>query len=191
MSASFSSLLAEHQRVLAATASSCAEAVEVAGQMVVDALASGHKVLLCGNGGSAADCQHMAAEIVGRFETERRGWPAIALTTDSSALTALGNDYGYEQVFARQVAALASPGDVLWAYSTSGRSANILRACEVAKQRGCQVLALTGAGPNPLSKMADVALCVPSANTARTQEVHLFLGHVLCSLIDAALSDGG
>ncbi len=156
------------------------------GQVLVDTLKSGGKVLLCGNGGSAADAQHIAAEIVGRFETGRMGLPAIALTTDTSILTAVGNDYGYESLFSRQVEALARPADVLIAYSTSGNSENVLRAATLARDKGCKVIALSGRDGGRLSAIADVDLCVPSNVTARIQEAHAFIGHAFCSAIDEA-----
>ncbi len=178
------SVLQAHLDVVQRTRQEQSLAIGRAAELVLDTLRRGNKILLCGNGGSAADCQHMAAEIVGRFEVERPGLPAIALTTDSSNLTALGNDMGYAAVFSRQVQAIASPGDLLWAYSTSGKSANILLAVEVARQVGCRVLAMTGALPNPLAGLADVVIAVPDQSTARIQEVHLVVGHILCALID-------
>ncbi len=161
-------------------------AIEQGAQALIDTLKSGGKILLCGNGGSAADAQHIAAEIVGRFETERKGLPAIALTTDTSILTAVGNDYGYQSLFSRQVEALAQPADVLIAYSTSGNSENVLRAATLARDKGCKVIALSGNDGGKLSALADVDLCVPSDVTARIQEAHGFIGHLLCSAIDEA-----
>jgi len=157
-----------------------------AGEAIIQALRSGHKVLLCGNGGSAADAQHIAAELVGRYEQERRSWPAIALTTDTSALTALSNDYGFEEVFARQVAGLGKPGDVLIAISTSGRSPNIIRAAAQAKALGCTTIALTGAGAEPLASSCDFAVIVPSDRTSRVQEAHIAIGHLWCEMLDRA-----
>ena len=152
--------------------------------MICDALAGGGKVLLCGNGGSAADAQHIAAELVGCYEKQRRSWPAIALTTDTSALTAVSNDLGYEQVFARQVAGLAQPGDVLIAISTSGKSKNVLRAAEAGREKGCKLIALTGATSDPLAALCDVAVAVPSTRTARVQEAHITIGHLWCEMVD-------
>jgi len=156
----------------------------------VGALTSGNKILACGNGGSAADAQHFAAELVGRFERERPGLAAIALTTDSSIVTAIGNDYGYNIVFARQVEALGQPGDILLAISTSGNSANVIAAIEAARQREMTVIALTGKGGGRIGDMLDefdIHLCVPSDRTARIQEVHLLTLHCLCDGIDEAL----
>lgn len=163
-----------------------AQAVEVA----VAALAADRKIMACGNGGSAADAQHLAAELVGRFERERPELAAIALTTDSSILTAVANDYSFEAVFARQVRALGQTGDVLVAISTSGNSASIVAAIEAAHQRSMPVIALTGKGGGRIAELlgeGDVHLCVPHDRTARIQEVHLLIVHCLCDGIDAAL----
>ena len=152
--------------------------------MICNALTAGGKILLCGNGGSAADAQHIAAELVGCYEKQRRSWPAIALTTDTSALTAVSNDLGYEQVFARQVAGLARAGDVLIAISTSGRSKNVLRAVDQARELGCHTIALTGASSDPLGSMCDITVAVPSARTSRVQEAHITIGHLWCEMVD-------
>ena len=154
------------------------------------ALTSGRKVIFCGNGGSAADAQHLAAELVGRFERERPELAAIALTTDSSILTAVANDYRFDEVFARQVRALGQAGDVLVAISTSGNSANVLAAVQAARERGIRVIALTGRGGGRIAALLgeqDVHLCVPHERTMRIQEVHLLIVHCLCDGIDAAL----
>jgi phosphoheptose isomerase len=150
-----------------------------------DAVLAGKKVLLCGNGGSAADAQHIAAELVGRFVVERRALPAIALTTDTSALTAIGNDYGYEVVFSRQVEALGQPGDVLIAITTSGRSPNVVAAANAARAIGMKVIGLTGAAGADFVRSCDGGVAVPSTNTARIQECHITIGHVLCEILDA------
>lgn len=163
-----------------------AQAVE----LLTAALAADRKLLICGNGGSAADSQHMAAELVGRFERERPELAAIALSTDSSALTAIANDYGFEQVFAKQVRALGREGDVLVAISTSGGSANVLGAVQAAQERGLAVVALTGRGGGPIGaslRAGDIHLCVPHDRTARIQELHLLIIHCLCDGIDASL----
>jgi D-sedoheptulose 7-phosphate isomerase len=154
------------------------------------ALANSNKILACGNGGSAADAQHLAAELIGRFERERPGLPALALTTDASVLTAVANDYAYEQVFAKQVRALGQPGDVLLAITTSGDSANVLAAIEEAHEREMIVLALTGKGGGKVNEVLtdmDIHLCVPSDRTTRIQEVHLLIIHCLCDGIDSML----
>jgi D-sedoheptulose 7-phosphate isomerase len=179
--------LEEHLQAVQATLQSQLGEIERAGALLRDTLQRGHKVLICGNGGSAADAQHLAAELVGRYERQRQAWPAIALTTDTSALTAISNDYGYEEVFARQVEALASANDVLLALSTSGTSANVLKAVEKARELGCKTIALTGAGGEPLASVCDLAVVVPAARTARVQECHITIGHLWCELIDAEL----
>lgn len=151
------------------------------------ALAGGGKILLAGNGGSAAQCQHLATELVCRFTTDRAPYAAIALTTDTSFLTACANDYSFDQVFARQVEALGREGDVLLALSTSGASANVLRAVETARARGLTAYALSGGDGGPLAAAADLAVTVPHHDSARIQEAHLFLGHLLCGAIESLM----
>lgn len=148
------------------------------------AIGAGHKILFCGNGGSAADSQHWAAEVVGRFQKERAGMPAIALTTDTSILTAIGNDYGYERIFARQVEALGQAGDVLVALSTSGNSPNVLAAIGVAKARGMKVVGFTAQGGGAMAELCDVLLAVPTKVTARAQEIHEIMGHIMCEILE-------
>ena len=179
--------LEEHLEAVQATLQLQLVEIERAGTLIRSTLRQGHKILLCGNGGSAADAQHIAAELVGRYERQRRAWPAIALTTDTSALTAISNDYGYDEVFARQVEALATANDVLLALSTSGTSANVLKAVKKARDLGCKTIALTGAGGEPLASACDLAVVVPSERTARVQECHITIGHLWCELIDAEL----
>ena len=176
--------LQEHLKTVQALLGSTLEDIERSGQMICDALAAGRKILLCGNGGSAADAQHIAAELVGCYERQRRSWPAIALTTDTSALTAVSNDLGYEQVFARQVAGLAQAGDVLIAISTSGRSKNVLQAVERAREIGCRTIALTGVSSDPLGSMCDFTVAVPASRTSRIQEAHITIGHLWCEMVD-------
>lgn len=147
---------------------------------------AGHKIMLCGNGGSAADSQHIAAELIGRFEKERRSMAAIALTTDTSALTAIGNDYGYDQVFARQVEGLGQSGDLLIGISTSGNSKNVVKAMEVAQSKGIRTVALVGDKPEgAMQAIADYVLAAPSTNTARIQECHILIMHTLCQLVES------
>ncbi|UCD12561.1 MAG: D-sedoheptulose 7-phosphate isomerase [Nitrospinaceae bacterium] len=155
-----------------------------AAEWIYDSLQGGGKLLLMGNGGSAADCQHIAAELVGRYKKERAALPAIALTVDTSSLTAIGNDYGFDAVFSRQVEALARPGDVLLGISTSGNSENILRAFQRANEMQVTTIALLGKGGGKAHGQARLALVVPSADTARIQEVHITIGHILCELIE-------
>ena len=156
-------------------------------ELCVESLRAGGKILFAGNGGSAADAQHWAGELVSRFYYDRPGLAAIALTTDSSILTAIGNDYGYDYVFARQVEALGQAGDVLVAISTSGNSPNVLRAADVARARGMQVIAFTGRSGGKLLSMSDLCFRMPSDETPRIQEGHEFVGHLLCALIEAGL----
>ena len=159
--------------------------IERAARLLIDALDKGHKVLLFGNGGSAADSQHIAAELVGKLLVKRRALPAISLTTDTSNLTALGNDFGYETVFQRQVEALGRPGDVAIGLSTSGNSPNVLEAMKTARKMELKTLALSGRGGGALTGLVDLALVVPSDNTQRIQESHITIGHILCELIEA------
>ncbi|WP_028295790.1 D-sedoheptulose 7-phosphate isomerase [Olivibacter sitiensis] len=157
---------------------------KVAGE-IGQSIQKGNKVLLIGNGGSAADAQHIAAEFTGRFVKERRPLPAIALTTDTSALTAIANDYGYQQVFARQVAALGQGGDILIAISTSGNSPSILEAVEVAKEKGIKTIGLTGKDGGTLGQICDMHINIPHQATARVQEMHILIGHLLCEYVDS------
>jgi len=150
-----------------------------------DCLKRGNKILLMGNGGSAADSQHIAAEIVGRYKCERRGLPAIALTTDTSILTSIGNDYGFEFIFSRQVEALCDLSDVVIGISTSGNSVNVVRGIETAKQIGATTVALTGGSGGKLAALCDYSLIMPSSDTPRIQEAHIFIGHSLCGLMEA------
>ena len=149
------------------------------------AMTLGNKILICGNGGSAADAQHFAAELTGRYLKERRSYPALALTTDTSALTAIGNDYGFDSVFSRQIEGLGKAGDILIAISTSGRSPNILKAVEVAKARGLRTIGLLGRDGGTLKDLVDDAFIVPSEVTARIQEIHEMILHFLCESMDA------
>ncbi len=175
------------------SASVLAQPIAEAVDLMFTALSNGNRILACGNGGSAADCQHFAAKLVGRFERERLPLPAIALTTDSSILTAIGNDYSFAEIFSKQVQALGQAGDVLLAISTSGNSTNVVAAVEAALERDMRVVALTGKGGGVMAELlteADVHLCVPHDRTARIQEVHLLMVHCLCDGIDVALFGG-
>ncbi len=177
--------LADHLEVLQKLMDSdLPEKLETCAKYVEKALAEGHKVLFCGNGGSAADSQHLAAEFVGRFQKERKGLPAIALTVDTSILTAVANDYGYDTVFARQVQALGEPGDVLVGISTSGNSKNVLLAVEEAKAKGITCIGMTAEGGGKMAAACDICLAVPAKVTARAQEMHILMGHILCELVD-------
>jgi D-sedoheptulose 7-phosphate isomerase len=188
MAQSYIDQLDEHIDVMN-MARALAPIVETVGQQWVDALANGGKVLLMGNGGSAADAQHIAAELVGRYLCERKGLPSIALTTDTSILTAVGNDYGFDAVFSRQVEALAQPQDIVVGYSTSGNSTNVCAAMKAAKEIGCYTVALTGEGGGELLALVDSCIRVPSSSTPRIQEVHAFIGHMLCAIVDQQFTD--
>lgn len=169
------------------------ELIEAAGQRMVEALLNGGKILTCGNGGSAGDAQHFSSELLNRFERERPALPAIALTTDSSTLTSIANDYSYNEVFSKQIRALGNPGDILLAVSTSGNSANVVQAIQAAHDKELIVVALTGKDGGkmaPLYTGADVEIRVPSDSTARIQEVHLVIIHALCDFIDQQLFGG-
>lgn len=176
--------LREHLQTLQSLLETRLSDIERSGQLICETLRNGNKILICGNGGSAADAQHIAAELVGRYEQQRRSWPAIALTTDTSALTALSNDFGYAEVFARQIAGLANRGDLLIAISTSGQSANVLKAAEKARDLGCTVIGLTGQTAEPLSSLCDFCLPVNSKRTSRVQEAHITIGHLWCEMVD-------
>ena len=167
--------------------SRCARAVAAAAEAAISSLGSGGTVYFCGNGGSAADAQHLAAELSGRYFIDRPPLAAVALTTNSSALSAIGNDFGFDQVFSRQLQGLGTPGDVLVAISTSGRSANVLRAIEVAHQLGMTVIGMTGEKGVRFAAQCDHALVTPSASTPRIQEGHIAMGHALCELVERAL----
>lgn len=182
----FERSLAEHQEVFRSIGR-LADVVDNAIALAAQSLRAGGKILLCGNGGSAADSQHIAAELVGRFVTEREPLAAFALTTDSSILTAVANDYAYDQVFARQVRACGRPGDCLIGISTSGNSGNILEAFRVAKSLGLATIALVGRDGGQMKGLADVQIIVPSNTTARIQEAHEFIGHSLCEGVEHAL----
>ncbi len=183
--------LLESAEVKQQVAKECQQAIVGAACLVADALRSGGKVLLCGNGGSAADCQHMAAELMGRLtlDFERPGLPAIALTTDSSFLTAFANDCGFDGLFERQVQAIGRPGDVLIAISTSGNSTNVLRAVEAARSLGMGTVGLTGSGGHRLTRKVQIAVQVPSENAQYIQESHLAIEHVVCDLVERYLFD--
>ena len=162
--------------------------IEKAAKAVIDCVKAGKKVLFFGNGGSASDSQHMAAEFVGRYEKERRALPAIALTTDTSILTAVGNDYGFDHIFERQVAALGQKGDIAFAISTSGNSKNVMLAVQKAKAMGIYTIGLMGRDGGQLKPLVDLAIVVPSQKTSRVQESHIMIGHILCERVDEALS---
>jgi len=180
--------IAEHLNVVM-TMSSLIDRVEIAAQLCIDALQEGGKLLIFGNGGSAADAQHIAAELVGRYKVNRKGLSALALTTDSSALTAIGNDFGYKSLFDRQVEALANKGDVLIGISTSGKSINVINALKLGSQLQCKTIGFSGNDGGQMNKICDVNLVIPSKDTPRIQEMHIVLGHTICHLIDLEFKD--
>ena len=173
----------EHIRV-ANSLHSLTEAVIKSSQLCIDSLKNGGKILLFGNGGSAADAQHIAAELVGTYKVERKGLPAIALTTDTSAITSIGNDFGYNHVFSRQVEALANKGDVAIGISTSGKSDNVINALKLASKLNCITIGFSGQDGGEMNQICNINLVVPSEDTPRIQEMHIFIGHTICHLID-------
>ncbi len=181
--------LRESAEIIGAIAADAAlhHVIEEVAAVCVEALGRQRKILFAGNGGSAADSQHLAGELVSRFLFDRPGLPAIALTTDTSVLTAIGNDYGYEKVFARQIESLGQQGDVFFAFSTSGRSPNILRALEVARQRDVVTIGMTGQSGGEMLELSDFCIRIPSGKTPRIQEGHIVVGHLICNLIERAM----
>lgn len=179
----------EHLKTAQATLELIGNSLEIASKFCIDSLNQGGKILIFGNGGSAADAQHIAAELVGRYKVERKGLAAIALTTDTSVLTCIGNDYGYDRVFDRQVEALANKGDIVIGISTGGGSANVISALALAKELDCKTIGLSGRGGGEMNELCDVNLVVPAEDTPRIQEMHIVIGHTLCHLIDQAFSE--
>jgi D-sedoheptulose 7-phosphate isomerase len=182
-------LLEDSLAVKRSAITAAAGRLAAAAEMLAGCIASGHKILIFGNGGSAADAQHLAAEFVNRFEIERRPLPMLALTTDTSVLTSIANDYAFEQVFAKQVRALGAPGDVAWGISTSGNSPNVLAGLEAGRSQGLRTLAMVGRGGR-MAETAELVLSVPADVTARIQETHITMGHMLCALVDRLLFPG-
>ena len=178
----------EHLKVSKETMESIGKPIEIAAKLCIDCLKNGNKILIFGNGGSAADAQHIAAEIVGRYKTERKGLSAIALTTDTSILTSISNDYGYSYMFKRQVEALANDGDVLIGISTGGTSANVVSALKIAKKLGCQSIGFSGRDGGEFNSVCDVNLKAIAEDTPRIQEMHILFGHTLCHLIELEFS---
>lgn len=177
--------LEEHRLLVDTVRRDLVPQVAQAASILIDCTLSGGKIMWCGNGGSAADAQHLAAELIGRFKRERQPIASIALTTDTSVLTCVGNDYGFSDIFSRQVEALAVPGDVLVAISTSGNSENVLRAVQAVKPKGVRCIGLLGRDGGKLKALCDLSLVIPSQDTARIQEMHITLGHILCDLLEA------
>jgi len=181
-------IVKEHKRLLSAFKSKGIDNIFSASSVITKTLRAGGCVYTCGNGGSAADAQHIAAELVGRYEKERQGYAAVALTTDSSVITSVSNDYGYESIFYKQVEALVKQGDILWAISTSGDSGNVVKAAKLAKEKGATLLAFTGKPGSTLEKMADICFCANSQSAARSQEIHQLGYHIICGLVEQNMS---
>lgn len=190
MDNTFAHAIAAHKEALETFEETGSAVVEQISTLITDCIHNGGCLYLCGNGGSAADSQHIAGELVGRFRRNRQPLPAVALTTDTSVLTCIGNDYRYDEIFARQVTALVTAKDVLWAFSTSGTSSNILAAVDVARKQGAQVIAFTGKTPSPLEERADVCLCARTEATNVAQEIHQLAYHIICERIDQHFSEG-
>lgn len=178
-----------HKKMTAEFEKSGIEKVVSIAEAITKALEQNGTVYLCGNGGSAADAQHIAGELVGRFSRERKALAAVALSTDTSIITSIANDYAYENVFARQVEALVREGDILWAFSTSGTSANVIAAAQLAKQKGVLVIAFTGTNNSKLEQIADVCFCADADSTARSQEIHQLAYHIICDLVECSFAN--
>lgn len=178
-----------HKKMTAELEAEGIEAITAAAEAIIESLKQGGTVYTCGNGGSAADAQHIAGELVGRFRRERKALAAAALSTDTSILTSIANDYAYENVFARQVEALVKEGDILWAISTSGTSANVIAAAESAKKKGACILAFTGRANSKLEQLADICFCADSKSTARSQETHQLAYHIICDLVEQSFCE--
>ncbi len=178
-----------HKKMTAELQKSGIETMVSIAQAITRALEQNGTVYLCGNGGSAADAQHIAGELVGRFRRERKALAAVALTTDTSIITSIANDYAYEKVFARQVEALVREGDILWAFSTSGSSANVIAAVQSAKKKGAYVIAFTGTNNSTLEQIADICFCADAESTARSQEIHQLAYHIICDLVECSFAN--
>lgn len=174
----------EHLKASNRTMDAISKSIEIAAKLCIDSLRNSNKILIFGNGGSAADAQHIAAELVGRYKTERKGLPAIALTTDTSAITSIANDFGYSTVFDRQVEALANKGDVVIGISTGGSSANVVSALKLANELGCKTIGFSGKDGGQFNTLCDINLIVMAEDTPRIQEMHILIGHIICQLID-------
>jgi len=178
-----------HKKMTAELQKSGIETMASIAQVITRALEQNGTVYLCGNGGSAADAQHIAGELVGRFRRERKALAAVALSTDTSIITSIANDYAYENVFSRQVEALVREGDILWAFSTSGSSANVIAAVQSAKKKGAYVIAFTGTNNSTLEQIADICFCADAESTARSQEIHQLAYHIICDLVECSFAN--
>lgn len=189
MKEKISDIIEEHKKLVAQLEKTGIDTIARAAGMITESLKNGGCLYLCGNGGSAADCQHIAGELTGRFRRERKALPAVALSTDTSIITSIANDYSFEDIFTRQVEALVNKGDILWAFSTSGTSANILAAAKLAKQKDARVIAFTGRSESPLEKMADLCFCANTEYTSSAQEIHQLAYHIICDLVEQSFCD--
>jgi len=183
-------IIQAHKQMIAELEVSGIDIIVAAAGAITRALKQNGRVYICGNGGSAADAQHIAGELVGRFERHRQALPVVALTTDTSVITSISNDYGYEEIFTRQIEALIRQGDLLWAISTSGASANVVAAAQLAKKKDASVLAFTGTSNSKLEQIADICFCSNSKSTARSQEIHQLAYHIICSLVEQSFCTG-
>ena len=173
-----------HKKALLEFEKSSVETVIDIARMIIDSLKTGGRVYLCGNGGSAADCQHIAGEFVGRFRRERNPLPAVAFSTDTSVITCIGNDYSFDEIFTRQVDALVDQGDILWAFSTSGTSPNVVKAASLANSKGAKVIGFTGRPKSTLEDISDLCLCAATPQTSTAQEIHMLAYHIICDLVE-------
>jgi D-sedoheptulose 7-phosphate isomerase len=178
-----------HKKMIAEFQESGIEKISAISQAIIRALENNGTVYLCGNGGSAADAQHIAGELMGRFRRERKALAAVALSTDTSVMTCIANDYAYENVFARQVEGLVREGDILWAFSTSGTSVNVIAAAETAKKKGAYIIAFTGRINSKLERIADICFCAEDESTARSQEMHQLAYHIICDVVERSFTD--
>ena len=174
----------EHLGVSIKSKNNLIDDIVIISKVVIKTIKSGNKLIFCGNGGSAADSQHIAAEFVGRFKKERKGLPAIAITTDTSIITAIGNDYGYDKTFQRQIESIANKGDLLFGITTSGNSLNVINGIKAAKKIGCKTVGFSGNNGGEMKKYCDLSIIVPSNDTARIQEIHILIGHIICEITD-------
>lgn len=178
-----------HRQLTAELQKTGVDTIAAVAEAIIEALRNNGTIYICGNGGSAADAQHIAGELVGRFRRERKALAAVALSTDTSILTSIANDYSFEKVFSRQVEALVRKSDILWAFSTSGESANVLEAAKSAKEKGAQVIAFTGRADSTLEKIADICFCIHTEATARSQEIHQLAYHIICDIVESNFTD--
>ena len=181
-------IIETHKQMIAELQADSIDTIASAAEMIIKSLKKNGCIYICGNGGSAADAQHIAGELVGRFISERKGLASVALSTDTSVITSIANDYGYENIFARQVEALVKKDDILWAISTSGSSPNVIKAAELAKEKNAKILAFTGKSNSQLEKLADVCFCAPAKQTFHSQQIHQVVYHIICGLVEQSFT---